>query len=141
MLYSRTFLFIHSVYSSLHLPIPNPQSLPLPHPPPRQPQVCSLPMSVSLFLLHHFSSVQSCLIFHDPVDCSTPGFPVHHYLPEPTQTHVHRVSDASQPSHPLSSPSPPALNLSQHQGLFQCISSLHQVAKLLELQFQHQSFQ
>ena len=53
-----------------------------------------------------------------PMDCSTPGLPVHHQLPEPTQTHVHRVSDAIQPSHPLSSPSPPAFNLSQHQGLF-----------------------
>ena len=53
----------------------------------------------------------------NPMDCSTPGFPVHHQLPEPAQTHVHQVSDAIQPSHPLSSPSPPALNLSQHQGL------------------------
>ena len=72
--------------------------------------------------------------------CSMPGF-VHHQLPELTQTHVHRVSDATQPSHPLSIPSPPALNLSQHQGLFQRISSLHQVAKVLEFQLQHQSFQ
>ena len=67
-----------------------------------------------------FSSVaQSCLILCDPVDCSMPGFPVHHQLPEPTQTHVHHVGDAVQPSHPLSSPSPLAFNLSQHQGLFQ----------------------
>ena len=66
-----------------------------------------------------FSSVaQSCLTLCDPMDYSTPGFPVHHQLPELAQTHVHRVSDAIQPSHPLSSPSPPALNLSQHQGLF-----------------------
>ena len=67
--------------------------------------------------------------------------PVHHQLPEFTQTHVHRVRDAIQPSHPLSSPSPPSSNLSQHQGLFQWVSSLHQVAKVLEFQLQHQSFQ
>ena len=65
------------------------------------------------------------------MDCSTPGFPVHHQLPEFTQTHVYRISDAIQPSHPLSSPSPPAFNLSQHQGLFQWVSSLHQVAKVI----------
>ena len=65
----------------------------------------------------------------DPVDCSTPGLPVHHQLPELAQTHVHRVGDAIQPSHPLSSPSP-TFNLSQHQGLFQGLSSLHQVAKV-----------
>ena len=66
-----------------------------------------------------FSSVtQSCLTLCNPIDCSTPGFPVHHQLSEFTQTHVHRVADAIQPSHPLSSPSPPAFNLSQHQGLF-----------------------
>ena len=70
---------------------------------------------------------------------STPGLPVHHQLPESTQTHVHRVNDAIQPSHPLSSPSPPSLNLSQHQGLFQWVSSSHQVAKVLEFQLQHQS--
>ena len=67
--------------------------------------------------------------------CSTPSFPVHHQLPELTQTHVHRVSDAIQPSHPLLSSSPPAFNLPQHQGLFQRVSSSHQVAKVLE--FQH----
>ena len=89
-----------------------------------------------------FSSVaQSCPTRCDPMDCSTPGFPVHHQLPEFTQTHVHRVGDAIQPSHPLSSPSPPAFNLSQHQGLFQWVSSSHQVAKVLEFQLQHQSFQ
>ena len=73
-----------------------------------------------------------------PMDCSTPGFTVLHYLPEFAQTHVHWVGDVIQPSHPLSSPSPPAFNLSQHQGLFKWVSSLHQVAKVLE--FQHQSF-
>ena len=89
-----------------------------------------------------FSSVaQSCLTLWDSMDCSTPGFPVHHQLPELTQTHVHRVSDAIQPSHPLSSPFPPALNLSQHQGLFRWVSFSHQVAKVLEVQLQHQSFQ
>ena len=72
---------------------------------------------------------------------STPGLPVHHKLPESTQTHVHRVGDAIQPSHPLSSPSPPAPNPSQHQGLFQWVNSSHEVAKLLEFQLQHQSFQ
>ena len=76
----------------------------------------------------------------DPMDCSTPGLPVHYQLPELTQTHV-QVSDAIQPSHPLSSPSPLAFNLSQHEGLFQWVSSLHQVAKVLEFQLQHQSFQ
>ena len=67
------------------------------------------------------------------MDCSTPGFPVHHQLPELTQTHVYHVGDAIQPFHPLSSPSPPAFNLSQHQGLFQWVGSLHKVAKVLEL--------
>ena len=76
----------------------------------------------------------------DPMDCSTPRLPVHHQLPELAQTHVHRVSDAIQPSHSLSSPSPPAFNLFQYQGLFQWVSS-HQVAKVLEFQLQHQSFQ
>ena len=89
-----------------------------------------------------FSSVtQSCLPICDPMDCSTPIFPVHHQLPELTQTCVHRIGDPIQPSHPLSSPSPPALNLSQYQGLFKWVSSLHQVAKVLEFLLQHQSFQ
>ena len=80
----------------------------------------------------HFSSVaQSCLTLCDPMDCSTPGFPVHHQLLEFIQTHVHWVGDAIQPSHPLSSPSPPTFNLSQHQGLFKWVSSLHQVTKIL----------
>ena len=87
------------------------------------------------------SVTQSCLTLCDLVNCSTPGLPVHPQLPEFIQTHVHWVSDAIQPSHPLSSPSPPALDLSQHQGLFQWASSSHQVAKVLEFQLQHQSFQ
>ena len=73
------------------------------------------------------------------MDCSTPEFPVHHQLLEIAQTHVHQVCDAIQQSHPLLSASPPAFNLSQHQGLFQGVSSSHQVVKVLELQFQHQS--
>ena len=83
---------------------------------------------------------QSCPTLCNPMNCSMPGLPVHHQLPESTQTHVHRVGDAIQPSHPLLSPSPPALNLSQHHGLFKWVSSLHQVAKVLEFQLQHQSF-
>ena len=75
------------------------------------------------------------------MDCSIPGFPVHHQLPELAQIHVHPVGDAIQPSHPLSSPSPPAFNLSHHQGLFKWISPSHQVTKVLEFQLQHQSFQ
>ena len=76
----------------------------------------------------------------NPMDCSMPGFPVHHQLPELNQTHVHQVSDAIQPSHPLFFPSPPTFNLSQPQGLFQWVSSLHQVTTVLEFQLQHQSF-
>ena len=79
--------------------------------------------------------VQSCPTLCNPMDCSMPGFPVLHQLPELTQTHAHWVSDAIQPSHPLLSPSPPAFSLSQW------VSSLHQVAKVLEFQLQHQSFQ
>ena len=89
------------------------------------------------------SSVQSlsCVWLCDPTDCSTPGLPIHHQLLELAQTHVHRVDDAIQSFHPLLSPSLPAFNLSQHQGLFQWVSSLHQVARVLEFQLQHQSFQ
>ena len=86
-----------------------------------------------LILSVQFSSVaQWCLTLCDPMDCSTPGFPVHHQLLELTQTHVRQVGDGIQPSHPLLSPSPPAFNLSQHQGLFQRVNSSHQVAKVLE---------
>ena len=89
-----------------------------------------------------FSSVaQSCPTVCNLMNCSTPGLPVHHQLPEFTQTHAHGVGDAIQPSHPLLSPSPPAPNPSQHQGLFQWVNSSHQVAKVLEFQLQHQSFQ
>ena len=90
---------------------------------------------------YQFSSVaQSCPTLCDPMNHSMPGLPVHYQLPEFTQTHVHWVGDAIQPSHPLSSPSPPALNLSQHQGLFKWVRPSHQVAKVLEFQLQHQSF-
>ena len=90
------------------------------------------PKSVKMF---QFSSVaQSCPILCYPMNHSTPGLPVHHQLPEITQTHVHRVRDAIQLSHPRSSPSPPAPNPSQHQGLFQWVNSWHEVAKVLEFQ-------
>ena len=106
-------------------------------------------MLVDILLLNHvwvklfyfdcdslqFSSVTKlCLILCDPMDCSMPGFPVHHQLSEFTQTHVHWVSDAIQPSQPPSSPSPPTFNLSQHQGLFKRVSSSHQVAKVKHLE-------
>ena len=94
-------------------------------------------MLLKFSLVQLLSHVRLC----DPMDCSTPGFPIHHQLLDPTQTHVHQVGDAIQPSHPLSSPSPPAFNLSQRQGLFQWLSPSHQVAKVLEFQLQHQSFQ
>ena len=89
-----------------------------------------------------FSSVpQSRLTLCNPMDCSPPDFSVHHQLLELVQIHVHWVGDAIQLFHPLSFPSPPAFNLSQHQGLSQWVSSSHQVAKVLDLQLQHQSFQ
>ena len=92
--------------------------------------------------LVQFSLVaQSCPTLCDPMNRSTPGLPVHHQLPEFTQTHVHLVGHTIQPSHPLLSPSPPAPNPSQHQGLFQWVNSSHEVAKVLEFQPQHQSFQ
>ena len=101
--------------------------------------------SVFLYLtyLTYYSSVHMLsLTFCNPMDYSTPaGFPVYHQLPKLVQIHVHQVSDAIQPSHPLSSPSPPTFNLSQHQGLFWWVSSSHQVAKVLEFHLQHQSFQ
>ena len=89
-----------------------------------------------------FSSVaQSCLTLCNPMNRSTPGLPVYHQLLEFTQTHVHPVGDAIQPSHPLSSPSPPAPNPSQHQSLFQGVKSSHEVAKVLEFQLEHHFFQ
>ena len=116
-------------------------------PRPKLPYVFSLFNSCPWFLFYknwgHIncwcSITKSCLTLCNPMDCSMPGFPVLHYLPEFSQTHVHWVRDAILPSHPLLPPSPPALNLSQHQKLFQWITFLYQVAKVLELQ--HQSFQ
>ena len=94
-----------------------------------------------MYIVQFSSVAQSCLTLCNTMDCSMPGFPVHHQLLELTQACVHRVGDAIQPSYPLSSSSPPAFNLSYHQGLFKWVSSSHQVAKVLELQLQHQSFQ
>ena len=87
------------------------------------------------------SVAQSYLTICDPINHSMPVLPVHHQLPESTQTQVYWVGDAIQPPHPLLSPSPPALNLSQHQGLFKWVSSPHQMAKILEFQLHHQSLQ
>ena len=107
-------------------------------------QKCLRPnLFLILFLTNNISSVsvqfssvtQSCPTLCNPMNCSTPGLPVHHQLPESTQTHVHRVDDAIQSSHPLSSPSPPAPNPSQHQSPFRWVNSLHEVAKVLEFQF------
>ena len=125
--------------------------------PPSQPVVSQFPWATALgsvkfwsdfFLLWELicetqfnSVVQSCPTLCDPMDCRTPGLPVHHQLLEFIQTYVNWVCDAIQLSHPLSSPSPPVLNLSQHQDLFTWVSFLHQVAKVLEFQLQHQSFQ
>ena len=91
--------------------------------------------NLRIYISVQFSSVaQSCPTLCDPMNRSMPGLPVHHQFPEFTQIHVHRVSDAIQPSHPLLSPSPPAPNPSQHQSLFQWVTSLHEVAKVLEFQ-------
>ena len=140
------------------LPFPSPEDLPDPGIEPKSPALRAdaltsekpladyLAIDVAniswVIICIHFSSVaQSCLTLCDLMDCSTPGLPVHHQLPELAQSYVHRVGDTIQPSHPLSSPSPPAFNLSQHQGLFQWVSSSHQVTKVLELQLQHQFVQ
>ena len=109
--------------------------------PTQESNLSLLHLQVEFLLLSHqrspFSSVaQSRPTLSDPMDGSTLGFPVHHQLLEPAQTHVHWVNDAIQPHHPLSSPSSPAFNLSQHQGLFHWVSFLHQVAKVLEFQLQ-----
>ena len=103
-------------------------------------------VAIFLFLLIWHSDqirsvAQSCPTLCDPMNRSTPGLPVHHQLPEFTETHIHRVNDAIQPSHPLLSPSPLAPNPSQHQSLFQRVNSSHEVAKILEFQLQHHSFQ
>ena len=103
---------------------------------------CTPTQTLLTFSSVQFSSVtQLCLTLCDPMNRSTPGLPVHHQLLESTQIHVHWVADAIEPSHPLSSPSPPAPNPSQHQGLFQWVNSSHEVAKVVAFQLQHQSFQ
>ena len=103
---------------------------------------CRSHIPLSFYVSHCCSVAKSCLTLYDPKVCSTPGFPVLYYFLEFTQTHVHWVSDAIQPSHLLLPPSPPVLSPSQHQGLlFQWVDYSHQVAKVLELQIQHQSFQ
>ena len=103
---------------------------------------CSNIASNVILPCFQFSSVaQSCPTICDPMNCSTPGLPVYHQLLEFTQTHVHRVGDSTQLSHPLSSPFPPAPNPSQHQSLFQWDNSSHEVAKVLEFKLQHQSLQ
>ena len=102
------------------------------------------PSSLSLHMQlcrHSVQVIQSCLTLCNHMDCSVPGFSVHYQLPELIQIHVHWASDTIQPSHPLSSPFPPAFNLAQHQGLFEWVSSSHQVATVLEFQLKHQSFQ
>ena len=100
--------------------------------------------SIELQRVRHSSVQFSHSVVPDylwPTDCSTLGLPVRHQLPEPTETHIHQVGDTIRPSHPLLSPSPPTFNLAQHQGFFQWVNSLPQVAKLLEFPLQHQSFQ
>ena len=128
------------------LPFPSRGDLPDPGIQPRSPTLqadsLSAEPSGKQSKVVQFSSVaQSCLTLCTPMNCSTPGLSVHPQLPESTQTHVHWVSNGIQLSHPLSSSCPPALNLSQHQGLYKWISSSHQMAKVLEFQLQHQSFQ
>ena len=152
-------MYVPSLWTSAHLP-PHPSLLACYRAPVWAPRVrqqvplgylfhigptfsfLPTPVSIGLFSVSaspfssvQFSSVaQSCLTLCDPMNCSTPGLPVHHQLPEFTQIHVYRVSDAILPSHPLSSPSPPAPNPSQHQSLFQWVNSSHEVAKVLEFQ-------
>ena len=106
-----------------------------------------LPHFCGIYLIHMYTLIQfspvaqSCATLCEPMNCSTPGLPGHHQLPQFTQTHAYRVGDAMQQSHPLLSPFPPTFNLSQYQSLFKWVCSSHQVAKVLELQLQHQSFQ
>ena len=126
------------------LPFPSPEDFPKP-----AMNLGLLHWRQTLYHLRHqsYSSVQfsrsvvSDSLWFCPMNLSMPGFPVHHQLPEFTQTHVHQVGDAIQPFYPLSSPFPPVFNLSQHPGLFKWVSSSHQVAKVLAFQLQHQSSQ
>ena len=130
------------------LPFPTPEDLPKPK---IEPTSLASPALAGRFFItsatweaHAIcccSVAQLCPTLCDPLDCSSPGFPVFHRLPEFAQAHVCWVSDAIQLSHSLSSCSPPALNLSQHRVLFQWVSSWHQLDKVLEFQLQHQYFQ
>ena len=104
-------------------------------------EIISLICTLAVLSVQFSSVAQSCPTLCDPVNRSMPGLPVHHQLWEFIQTHVPRVSDAIQPSHPRSSPSPPAPNPSQHQSLLQWVNSSHEVAKVLKFQLQHHSFQ
>ena len=133
ILYHLWYCVLQSSLTAPQIPSVLPVHAFLPHP--------RLLPTTDLFMvsIQFSSATQSYPTLCNPMDCSTPGLSVHHQLLEFTQTHVQRVGDAIQPSHPLLSPSPPAFNLSPHQGLFQGVSSSHQVAKGLE--FQHQSFQ
>ena len=124
--YKRVIVWVN-LHCPIHFPCCNLKSL----------QLHDCPYSLHLSSVQSLSGVWLC----DPMDCSTPGLPVHHQFPGFTQTHAHWVGDAIQSSHPLSSPSPPTFNLSQHQGLFKWVSSLHHMSKVLEFQLQHQSFQ
>ena len=127
------------------VPCPPPGDLPDPGIKPsslKSPELVGGFFITSTTWLFQFSSVaQSCLTLCDPMNHSTPGLPVHHQLLVFTQTHVHRVGDTIPPSHTVSFPAPPAPNPSQHHGLFQWVNSSHEVAKVLEFQLQHQSFQ
>ena len=113
----------------------------LPNLPPNNNILITLLETLQISSVQFSLVAQSCSTLCIPMNHSIPGLPVHHQLPEFTQTHIHRVSDAIQPSHPLSSPSPPAPNPSQHQSLFQWVNSSHEVAKVLEFQLQRHSFQ
>ena len=128
------------------LPFPSPENLPGPGIEPKYPalqadSLLSKPPRKPSYDIQFSSVARSCPTLCDPMYHSTPGLLIHHKLPEFTQTHVHLVGDAIQPSHPLLSRSPPDPNPFQHQGLFQWVNSSHEVAKVLEFQLQHQSFQ
>ena len=127
------------------LPFPSPGDLPDPGIEPTSPALVArffTPETPENPILIQFSSVaQLCPTLCDPMNCSTPGLPVHHQLPEFTQTHIHWVGHTIQPSHPLLSPVSPAPNPSQHQSLFQWVNSSHEVARVLEFNLSHQSFQ
>ena len=133
----------HQIWKTQQWPQDGKRSVFIPIPKKGNAKVCSNYCTIALisYTSNLSSVIPSCSTLCEPMDCSTPGFLVHYQILRFTQTHVHRVGDAIQLSHPLLSPSLPAFSLSQHQSLFKWDSSLHQVDKLLELQLQHQSFQ